>query len=79
MAQEGILVIKCDNRGSYRYGTFRLVRCIFFEKINCFFYSRGIEFEGALNRDMGNIEVADQVHAINYFVNKGLIIKQKVY
>jgi hypothetical protein len=36
LAQAGFVVIKCDNRGSYR---------------------RGIEFEGALYLDMGNIEV----------------------
>ncbi len=56
-AQNGIVVIKCDNRGSYR---------------------RGISFEGAIKHDMGNIEVQDQVAAVNYFTNIGLVHRGKV-
>lgn len=52
LAQSGFVVIKCDNRGSYR---------------------RGLEFEGALYKDMGNVEVLDQVAAVNHFAELGLI------
>ena len=56
-AQDGYLVLKCDNRGSYR---------------------RGIEFEGAIKWDMGNIEVIDQVTAVNAFVKEGLVDANQV-
>lgn len=39
---------------------------------------RGLAFEGALHRDMGNIEVADQNAAVAFFVGKGLIDKARV-
>lgn len=56
-AQQGFVVIKCDNRGSFR---------------------RGLRFEGALRHDMGNIEVSDQVAAVQYFVAQGLIDAKRV-
>jgi len=56
-AQDGYLVVKCDNRGSYR---------------------RGIEFEGAIKWDMGNVEVLDQVTAVNAFAKEGLIDSNQV-
>jgi len=56
-AQEGFIVIRCDNRGSYR---------------------RGLAFEGALHRDMGNVEVQDQKAAVEHFVRQGLVDPKKV-
>ena len=56
-AQEGFVIIKCDNRGSYR---------------------RGLAFEGALHRDMGNIEIKDQQAAVHHFVQQGLIDPARV-
>eukprot|EP01034_Spumella_vulgaris_P021385 gene21385-27415_t len=57
MAQQGFVVIKCDNRGSSR---------------------RGLAFEGAMHRDMGNIEVADQTAAVQHFAQAGLIDATRV-
>jgi dipeptidyl-peptidase-4 len=57
LAQLGMVVIKCDNRGSYR---------------------RGLAFEGAIYHDMGNIEVIDQVTAVEYFTSIGLIDSKRV-
>jgi len=57
LAQLGFIVIKCDNRGSYR---------------------RGIQFEGALLHDMGNIEIIDQVTAVKYYSKIGLIDELRV-
>jgi dipeptidyl-peptidase-4 len=57
MAQQGFVVIKCDNRGSSR---------------------RGLAFEGAMHRDMGNIEVADQTAAVQHFAQAGLIDASRV-
>jgi len=48
MRQNGIFVLKCDNRGSSR---------------------RGLQFEGAIKGDMGNLEVIDQATAVRYFAN----------
>lgn len=39
---------------------------------------RGLEFEGALKHDMGNIEVQDQVDGVNWLVSEGLTDKQHV-
>lgn len=33
---------------------------------------RGLEFEGAVKHDMGNLEIADQVAGVQHFVQKGL-------
>ncbi|MEM7153193.1 MAG: S9 family peptidase [Myxococcota bacterium] len=33
---------------------------------------RGLEFEGAIKHDMGNLEVSDQVDGVNWLVNQGL-------
>jgi dipeptidyl-peptidase-4 len=55
--QQGMVVIKCDNRGSYR---------------------RGLAFEGAMKHDMGNIEVQDQVAAVEYFAKIGLVDRNHV-
>jgi hypothetical protein len=41
-------------------------------------YRRGIAFEGAIRHDMGNIEVQDQVTAVNYFVKLGLVQAEHV-
>lgn len=57
MAQQGIVVIKCDNRGSYR---------------------RGLAFEGAIRHDMGNVEILDQVSAVEYFSSLGLVDASRV-
>jgi dipeptidyl-peptidase-4 len=57
LVQQGCMVMRCDNRGSWR---------------------RGIAFEGAVHRDMGNLEVQDQKAAVEHFVSKGLVIKAKV-
>ncbi len=57
MAQQGIVVIKCDNRGSSR---------------------RGLAFEGAMHRDMGNVEVVDQSTAVRHFAASGLIDPARV-
>lgn len=57
LAQLGIVVIKVDNRGSYR---------------------RGLTFEGAIKHDMGNVEVLDQVTAVDYFANLGLVDRARV-
>lgn len=57
MAQQGFVVIKCDNRGSSR---------------------RGLAFEGAMHRDMGNVEVQDQVAAVEYLASKGLVDIKRV-
>ncbi len=57
MAQLGMVVIKCDNRGSFR---------------------RGLAFEGAIFHDMGNIEVVDQVTAVEYFTSIGLVDSKRV-
>ena len=56
-AKSGFVVLKVDNRGSYR---------------------RGIQFEGALKNDMGNVEVLDQVAAVEYFVDRGLVNPERV-
>lgn len=39
---------------------------------------RGIAFEGAIHRDMGNLEVQDQNCAVAYFSGKGLIDPARV-
>jgi hypothetical protein len=39
---------------------------------------RGLAFEGALHRDMGNIEVQDQNCAVAYFAQRGLIDATRV-
>ena len=39
---------------------------------------RGLEFEGAIKHDMGNIEVADQVDGVDWLVSEGLADKQHV-
>ncbi len=41
-------------------------------------FHRGIEFEGALKYDMGNIEVVDQQTAVDYFVKNGLVDPSRV-
>jgi len=41
-------------------------------------YRRGIDFEGAIKWDMGNIEVIDQVTTVKAFVNEGLIDSNNV-
>jgi len=55
-AQNGIMVVKVDNRGATR---------------------RGLKFEGALKYDMGNVEVMDQVKALQHLQEKGLAKKAK--
>lgn len=57
MAQEGFLVIKCDNRGSS---------------------NRGIAFEGALQHNMGEIEVLDQQTAVQHLIALGLVDAKRV-
>ena len=39
---------------------------------------RGLQFEGALRHDMGNIEVADQVDGVNWLVEQGLTDEKRV-
>lgn len=39
---------------------------------------RGIAFEGAIHRDMGNLEVQDQNAAVAYFAKRGLIDPTRV-
>jgi dipeptidyl-peptidase-4 len=57
LAKEGYVVLRCDNRGTYR---------------------RGLAFEGALHRDMGNIEIKDQQAAVEHFVQQGLVDAARV-
>ncbi len=57
LAQEGFLVLKCDNRGSSR---------------------RGLKFEGAVQHNMGYLEVIDQQTAVEHFVKAGLVNPNKV-
>jgi dipeptidyl-peptidase-4 len=51
-------------------------------KIRIFTYyslhRRGIAFEGAIHRDMGNLEVQDQNCAVAYFAGRGLIDPTRV-
>eukprot|EP00548_Thalassiothrix_antarctica_P002525 CAMPEP_0194148138 /NCGR_PEP_ID=MMETSP0152-20130528/30328_1 /TAXON_ID=1049557 /ORGANISM="Thalassiothrix antarctica, Strain L6-D1" /LENGTH=818 /DNA_ID=CAMNT_0038849463 /DNA_START=278 /DNA_END=2734 /DNA_ORIENTATION=+ len=39
---------------------------------------RGLDFETAIRHDMGNLEVEDQVAAVQYWVNKGLVDPARV-
>ena len=34
---------------------------------------RGLAFEGALRHDMGNVEVRDQVAAVEHWIARGLV------
>mmetsp|Transcript_132123 Transcript_132123/g.313181 ORF Transcript_132123/g.313181 Transcript_132123/m.313181 type:complete len:842 (-) Transcript_132123:51-2576(-) len=57
LRRKGYLVVKCDNRGSFR---------------------RGLEFEGALKFDMGNLEVEDQAAAVRWCAKQGLTDPKRV-
>jgi len=39
---------------------------------------RGLDFETTIRHDMGNLEVEDQVEAVNYWVEKGLVDPTRV-
>ncbi len=57
LRSRGYLVVKIDNRGSYR---------------------RGLVFEGAIRRDLGRVEVEDQVDGVRWLAEQGLVDPKRV-
>jgi dipeptidyl-peptidase 4 len=57
LCQAGYVVMRLDNRGSYR---------------------RGLKFESKIAKDMGNLEVEDQIHGVQTLVKDNLVDPKRV-